>query len=59
MQSNQVEEAQVSVRPGYTAAIGYPGRETGYHCISYSVRIPRKNGIPFRLAKIGVTFNLE
>lgn len=43
----------------HTAVTGYPGRETGYHCISHSVRTPRKYGIPFRPAKIGAAFDLE
>lgn len=43
----------------HTAVTGYPGRETGYHCISHSVRTPRKYGIPFRPAKIGAAVDLE
>lgn len=38
LQSTQVEEAQVpredQVSADHTAAIGYPGRESGHHCIS-------------------------
>lgn len=63
LQSNQVGEARVScedqVLISHTAVIGYPGRETGYHCISHSIRTPRKYAVPLRLAKLGATFNLE
>lgn len=62
LQSKQVEEARCPVRTRSwlitQLLLGtQEGRlgATAFH----SVRTPRKYGIPFRVAKIGATFNLE